>query len=99
VFLVGVRREEGTTDRRSSLLVRAGYAVLLVSIYLGTIVTGSGPHAGDADAPRNGLDPAWWSRTHALSVWVFILLTVVAIVMLRGRMRRAGLTVLVAALA
>ena len=26
-------------------------------LYLGTVVTGSGPHAGDADAPRNGLDP------------------------------------------
>ena len=26
-------------------------------LYVGTVVTGSGPHAGDADAPRNGLDP------------------------------------------
>ena len=26
-------------------------------LYVGTVVTGSGPHAGDVDAPRNGLDP------------------------------------------
>ena len=26
-------------------------------LYVGTVVTGCGPHAGDANAPRNGLDP------------------------------------------
>ena len=28
-----------------------------VVLYVGTVVTGSGPHAGDATPPRNGLDP------------------------------------------
>lgn len=99
VFLVSLRGEEGTVDPRAAWVVRAAYVVLLAAIYLGTIVTGSGPHAGDADAPRNNLDPAWWSRTHAISVWVFVALTVVAIVMLRGHARRVGLLVLVAAMA
>jgi len=100
VFLAGVRLSDvGIVPRTPGLVVRAAYLVLLVSIYLGTIVTGSGPHAGDADAPRNGLDPAWWSRTHALSVWVFMILTVVAVVLLRDRARRAALVVLVAGLA
>lgn len=98
-LLMSVRRDEGTTDHRSALLVRVGYGVLLIAIYLGTIVTGSGPHAGDAEAPRNGLDPVWWSRVHALSVWAFVLLTVVAIVLLRGTARRAGVVVLIASLA
>lgn len=31
----------------------------------GTVVTGSGPHAGDADVPRNGLDPQQVAQTHA----------------------------------
>ncbi len=39
-------------------LVRLTFAVGWVVLYLGTIVTGSGPHAGDAGAARNGLDPA-----------------------------------------
>jgi len=100
VFLAGVRREdEERVPRTPALVVRAAFLVLLVAIYLGTIVTGSGPHAGDADAPRNGLDPAWWSRTHAISVWVFIALVVAAVVMLHGRARRAAVLVLAVGLA
>ncbi|WP_241153643.1 COX15/CtaA family protein [Nocardioides pantholopis] len=50
----------------------AGWAVL----YIGTVVTGSGPHAGDADSPRNGLDPAQMSQLHADAVFLFIGLTI-----------------------
>lgn len=99
VFLVSLRRDEGSASPRAAWVVRIAYGVLLVAIYLGTIVTGSGPHAGDADAPRNDLDPVWWSRVHALSVWAFIILTVVAIVLLRGQARQVGLLVLAAGLA
>lgn len=80
VLLTHVRDLEGgehtihDTDVVSRRLVWAAYTVLLVSIYLGTVVTGSGPHAGDLDAPRNGLDPQAWSRIHAVSVWVFMAL-------------------------
>ncbi|MCW2754604.1 MAG: cytochrome oxidase assembly [Marmoricola sp.] len=49
----------------------AGWAVL----YIGTVVTGSGPHAGDATAPRNGLDPLELSQLHADVVMLFIGLT------------------------
>ena len=34
-------------------------------LYVGTVVTGSGPHAGDVDSPRNGLDPLQLSQLHA----------------------------------
>lgn len=50
----------------------AGWAVL----YIGTVVTGSGPHAGDAHAPRNGLDPLELSQLHADVVMLFIGLTI-----------------------
>lgn len=50
--------------------------VTWVVLYLGTIVTGTGPHAGDADAPRNGLDPALWSHLHAWGVYALIAVTV-----------------------
>ena len=49
-----------------------GWAVL----YLGTVVTGAGPHAGDADARRNGLDPAVASQAHAAAVYLLVALTV-----------------------
>jgi cytochrome c oxidase assembly protein subunit 15 len=44
-------------------------------IVLGTIVTGSGPHAGDAHAKRNGLDPQAISQAHADVVFLLIGLT------------------------
>lgn len=71
---------------RSALraVLLAVYGVLWVVVYLGTVVTGSGPHAGDADSPRNGLDPAFWSHVHAWGVYVLVALTVLALVLARG---------------
>jgi len=65
-------------------LVIAIYAVGWVVVYLGTVVTGSGPHAGDRDALRNGLDPHLMSQVHAVAVYLLVALTVVAMWSLRG---------------
>ena len=48
------------------------FASAWVVLYLGTVVTGSGPHAGDEDAVRNGLDPLQVSQLHADSVFLFM---------------------------
>jgi cytochrome c oxidase assembly protein subunit 15 len=77
---------------RAVQLVVAAYLVLWVAVYLGTIVTGSGPHAGDDDAPRNMLDPQLMTRVHALSVYALVGLTIAACVLLR-RTPVAGLAV------
>ncbi len=45
-------------------------------IVVGVAVTGSGPHAGDADAIRNGLDPQTISQIHADLVFLLVGLTV-----------------------
>lgn len=83
-LLLRVRAEAAST---SSVLVRrlvlAVYATLWVVVYLGTVVTGSGPHAGDLDVPRNGLDPQLWSHVHAWAVYLLVGLTVVTIALLR----------------
>ena len=52
------------------------FAAAWVVLYLGTVVTGSGPHAGDEDAVRNGLDPLQVSQLHADVVFLFLGLTV-----------------------
>ncbi len=44
--------------------------VLVLVLVLGTIVTGSGPHAGDIRAKRTGFDPATMTWIHADSVIV-----------------------------
>ena len=69
---------------RSVVLSRLTFATLIVVVYLGTVVTGSGPHAGDADSPRNGLDPHVMSHVHAGSVYVLVALTLATVIALRG---------------
>ncbi len=64
-------------------LVLTTYVVLWVAVYLGTMVTGAGPHAGDAEARRNGLDPHVMSHVHAVSVYLLVALTVAACVLLK----------------
>jgi cytochrome c oxidase assembly protein subunit 15 len=51
------------------------YAVTWLVLYAGTVVTGSGPHAGDARSPRNGFDPLQVSQFHADLVFLLIGLT------------------------
>jgi cytochrome c oxidase assembly protein subunit 15 len=57
-------------------LAWATYGVTWAVLYAGTVVTGSGPHAGDASSPRNGLDPLQVSQFHADLVFLLIGLTV-----------------------
>jgi len=52
------------------------YAATWLVLYLGTVVTGSGPHAGDARSPRNGLDPLQVSQLHADLVFLLVGLTI-----------------------
>jgi cytochrome c oxidase assembly protein subunit 15 len=44
-------------------------------LYVGTVVTGSGPHAGDVDTERNGVSPLQVSQLHADLVFLFVGLT------------------------
>jgi cytochrome c oxidase assembly protein subunit 15 len=64
-------------------IVRAVVAVAAVTIALGTVVTGSGPHAGDPHAPRTGFDPAMVAQIHADFVFLLVGLTIAAAVALR----------------
>ena len=74
---------QATWPAYSTPVVLATYVVLWATVYLGTRVTGAGPHAGDADAPRNGLDPHVMSHVHAASVYVLVALTVAACIVFR----------------
>jgi cytochrome c oxidase assembly protein subunit 15 len=65
--------EAGAWLRRLAILVTA---VAYVTVYLGTIVTGSGPHAGDEAARRTGLDVESVAQLHVDAVFLLIGLTV-----------------------
>jgi len=66
------------------LLVWLTFGVGWIVLYVGTMVTGSGPHAGDADAPRNGLDPESLSQLHTDFVMVLLGLTIGCVLALRA---------------
>lgn len=55
-------------------------AVVAVTILVGILTTGSGPHAGDANAPRNGLNPEILQHVHAIPAYVTFALTLVLVV-------------------
>jgi len=65
-------------------LGRAAFLTGWAVLYLGTVVTGSGPHAGDADAPRNGLDPRAVTQLHTDLVFLLVGLVVAAVLVLRS---------------
>jgi cytochrome c oxidase assembly protein subunit 15 len=50
--------------------------VAAVAIYMGTLTTGAGPHAGDALSDRNGLDPALMQHVHAWPGYAMLALAV-----------------------
>lgn len=54
--------------------------VVAVTIAVGILTTGSGPHAGDADAPRNGLDSEFLQHVHSWPAYVTLALTLVLVV-------------------
>ncbi len=65
-----------TVAPTTKLLIRILTLLSFVVITLGTLVTGSGPHAGDIQAKRYHLDPRQISWIHADSVIALICLTV-----------------------
>jgi len=70
-------------------LAAIGFTVLV----LGTIVTGTGPHSGDAgEITRLGMDPVLASRIHAISVYVFCaLLAALLVILYRAHARREAI--------
>jgi heme a synthase len=62
-----------------------GLAIVTVPVLaLGTTVTGSGPHSGDANDPnRFGFNVATVAHLHADAVWLFVVVLIALIVSLR----------------
>lgn len=63
--------------RRYAILTHVTSAAVLVTVVIGILLTGSGPHAGDDAAARNGLDPIFWQHVHSWPAYVLFALTLV----------------------
>ena len=55
-------------------------AFVLITVIVGILVTGSGPHAGDGGAARNGLDAEFMQHVHSWPAYITFALTLVLIV-------------------
>lgn len=77
---------------RAVLALFAVFAVVgFVVLVLGTLVTGTGPHSGDAsDVTRLAFHPVVISRIHAASVWIFCGLLVALLIALHRVGTRAA---------
>jgi cytochrome c oxidase assembly protein subunit 15 len=67
------------------LATRITFVLMWLAVWLGTLVTGSGPHAGDENAPRNALDGMLVTRLHTSVVYATIAASVLCFVLLRSR--------------
>lgn len=83
-------QEEGPrrvrVDRTDLILSRCALAGVTVLMFTGPVVTGSGPHAGDARAERFGFFIPDVVRVHSINMWIFLAVVVV----LLARLARNG---------
>lgn len=83
-FGEGDGRPQPLVRRELALLTRAAAVLLGAVLVVGTVVTGTGPHSGDADnPPRFGLDLRLVSWLHSDLVLVFVGLLVALLLGLR----------------
>lgn len=81
-------------------LAQLTFVVTWLVLYAGTVVTGAGPHAGDAGAARNGLRPSLVSQIHADLVFLLVGLTLATLLAFKAvsapeRAQRAAASLLV----
>ena len=75
------------------------YLVGVLAVVIGVIVTGSGPHAGDADTPRNGLNSDLLVHVHSYPGYTLLILLLWQIIYLvRLKQKLASTLVLLASI-
>ncbi len=91
VLVVRSREPDGAT-RVSTVVPRTRHRLRLlvvwtaVAILAGTVVTGTGPHAGDEHAHRfTFLSITWVTRIHSVIVWIAVLMALNLLWLLRKR--------------
>lgn len=85
VFVYRVHTSAGprtlTVSRGTAIVAHLTSAAVLVTVIVGILVTGAGPHAGDAGAARNGLDPELMQHLHSWPAYATLALTLVLLAM------------------
>ncbi len=77
--------------RPFAILVAATSVAVAVTVVVGILLTGAGPHAGDDAAARNGLDPVLWQHVHSWPAYVTFGLTLLILALSLRLPRETGL--------
>lgn len=80
----GPRSSRAVTPLWYTALVHATSVLVALTILVGVATTGSGPHAGDGGAARNGLNPEWLQHVHSWPAYATVIATVLLVI---GAMR------------
>lgn len=102
-FLVRMKTVPGPRElvvpRNFRLLGRVTAVVLAVTVYVGVLTTGAGPHSGDANIQRDGFDASILAHVHAWPGYVLFALTLAMLVWaaMRNLQPRRWLTILLVA--
>ena len=99
----GVPLVDGATTVRSRAAAWAAFALTWAAVYLGTVVTGTGPHSGDPGSPRHEFDPLLVTRIHVIPVYLLLAAALVLFFTVRraagaSRLQRAAVLRLLLAL-
>ncbi|MFM6939894.1 MAG: heme A synthase, partial [Rhodoluna sp.] len=63
----------------------------VIAVVIGVLVTGAGPHSGDAESVRNGLDLSVWQHFHSYPAYLMLTLVVMQLgLMIRRDGKFAG---------
>ncbi len=77
------KQQAEPTSKNIRVVAYAIWILSMIAVILGTVVTGTGPHAGDANAPRHMFDTLLVTRMHAAPVYMLVLATIALIILAR----------------
>ncbi|CDK00792.1 Cytochrome oxidase assembly [Microbacterium sp. C448] len=84
VFVVRVYSTPGprvpAAPRGLAILAHLTSVAVVITVVVGILVTGAGPHAGDAGAARNGLNPELMQHLHSWPAYATLALTLALLV-------------------
>jgi len=84
-LLINPQNTQDCTDKRLRYLLFASACLVM---FLGTVVTGAGPHSGAEKVTRLGIDLRFATQLHSASVWILILVSVILAVRSRKSVSR-----------
>jgi heme a synthase len=68
----GLPKPEWLISKRAASLSWPSIIAGTTAVVFGVIVTGAGPHAGDINTPRNGLDIEIWQHYHSYPGYIML---------------------------